>query len=205
MTSIYIKEGTTLPQRRELDFYPTPNDKVYDGLNVVVNELFRSEVGINEEMRILDPGAGDGVWGNCCRQLWPGSWIVGVELREVVPADGYDQWVIGEFEADVVAQPFGLGEFDLVLGNPPYRDAEHFVRTSLAYLRPGGHLLFLLRLAFLESKGRGLGLFRELPPKRVEVCMSRPSFTGNGKTNATSFAFFLWEKGWQGETVLSWR
>lgn len=207
MTSIYIKEGTTLPQRRDFDFYPTPDDKVFDGLNVLLDDLARSrdERWQEDELRILDPGAGDGVWGTRCRALWPAAWIVGVEMREVRPPDAYDQWIIGTFDAGSLMQPYGAADFDFVIGNPPYREAEDFVRASLYYLRPGGRLVFLLRLAFLESKGRGIGLFKELPPKRVEVCMSRPSFTGNGKVNATAFAFFLWEKGWQGETVLSWR
>lgn len=204
MTTIFIREDTTLPERRPYDLYETSSDKVLDGLNVVTEDSWRDQVPLVPDARILDPGAASGAWGAACRARWPKAWLAGVEVREVRPPDAYDQWVVGEFDARAITDP-APGTWDLVVGNPPYREAEHFVRSSLAYLRPGGKLLFLLRLAFLESKGRGLGLFREHPPKRVEVCMSRPSFTGNGKTNATSYAFFLWQKGYQGETALGWR
>ena len=206
MTSIYIKEGTQLPKRREFDLYETPAGKAWDGLSVVVDDLIRSGDAFDPDtdVRILDPGAGAGIWGACCRNLWPQAWIAGVELREVRPADAYDQWVTGEFNEVTLTDP-APGTWDLVVGNPPYREAQSFLRAGLHYLRPGGRLLYLLRLAFLEGKGRGCGLFREQPVKRVEVCMSRPSFTANGKTNATSFAFFLWEKGFAGEPTLGWR
>ncbi len=95
-------------------------------------------------------------------------------------------------------------EWNLIAGNPAYRDAEKWVRTSLNLLEPGGHLLFLLRLAFLEGQARGSGLWREHPPKAVGVCCKRPSFTGNGRTDALAYMFVLWEKGWRGEPRLKW-
>ena len=204
MTSIYIKEGTVLPVRRDLDAYYTPINKVLDGLGVVLDDLSRSDDVFDADLRILDPGAGSGRWGADCRNLWPQAWIAGVEVREVRPADAYDQWVTGAFNELTIADP-EPGTWDLVIGNPPYALASQFIEASLHYLRPGGRLLFLLRLAFLEGKGRGGGLFREHPVKRVEVCVNRPSFTDNGRTNATAYAFFLWERGWRGGTTLEWR
>jgi hypothetical protein len=91
-----------------------------------------------------------------------------------------------------------------VIGNPPYREAEAFIRRGLSMLDPGGHLIYLLRLAFLEGQKRRDGLFRELPPFQAAVCSKRPSFTGDGKTNATAFTLLHWVRGYRGETRLSW-
>jgi len=71
-------------------------------------------------------------------------------------------------------------------------------------LEPKGHIFFLLRLAMLESQRRARGLWQEHRPKKVYVLGRRPSFTGNGKTDATAYALYLWQKGWQGETTLDW-
>ena len=205
MATIWIREGTVLPKRRELDFYPSPSSKVLEGLTVIAEDLEVSlGCGLRTDPRILDPGAGDGVWGRECAKLWPDSYLVGVELREGCWDPRYDHWITGDFHDPNVLATSAHEEFDLVVGNPPYRHAEFFVRKSLNHLRIGGRLLFLLRLAFLEGQARGNGLYQEFPPKKVAVCKKRPSFTGNGKTDATAYAFILWEKGWCGEPRLSW-
>jgi hypothetical protein len=79
------------------------------------------------------------------------------------------------------------------------------VTHALQLLRPGGQLLFLLRLAFLESQGRYQRLYSGgLKPVRVWSLVERPSFTGNGKTDATTYALFLWQKGWREGCTLDW-
>lgn len=92
--------------------------------------------------------------------------------------------------------------FDLIVGNPPYADAEEFVRESMRYLRHGGVLAYLLRLAFLEGQDRSAGLWREFPAHTVAVASKRPSFTGNGKTDATAYAMYYFVKGYDGPTFL---
>lgn len=94
--------------------------------------------------------------------------------------------------------------YDCVIGNPPYKYAEAFVRLSLEHTVEGGYVVFLLRLAFLEGQERGAGLWKEYPPKQVAVCSQRPSFTGDGKTDATAYAVFVWQKGYSGSTSLTW-
>jgi hypothetical protein len=90
------------------------------------------------------------------------------------------------------------------MGNPPYRHAEEFIRHGYDLLSVGGSLIFLLRLAFLEGKARRDGLFREMPPYQVAVCSKRPSFSGDGRTNATAFAVFHWRAGYRGAPLLTW-
>ncbi len=152
-------------------------------------------------LRVLDPGAGCGSFGKGARELWPLATITGCELRDIPPPEVYDRWLWGDYPTLYRGM---FPAFDLIMGNPPFKLAEPFVRTSLPLLLPGGHLVFLLRLAFLEGQRRRDGLFAEFPPKAVWVCSKRPSFSGDGKTNATAFAVVVWQQGWDGRTDLSW-
>ena len=146
---------------------------------------------------ILDVGAGNGVWGKIAKQVFCPCAVAGSEIRDIPQCPDYCAWGIGDFTEQ------SWSGFDLVMGNPPYYCAELCVRKGLDALVDGGHLVFLLRLAFLEGKGRAAGLFTEHPPKLVCVCPGRPSFY-EGKSGMTAFAFFLWQKGWSGETQLNW-
>jgi len=139
------------------------------------------------------------VWGRVAKQFWPSSLIEGVEIRSVPWPDEYFRWYHGDFLTWQKSGPFSL-----VIGNPPYREAEAIVRKSYDCLKPGGVLIFLLRLAFLEGQKRSEGLWKEMPPVEVRVLPKRPSFTGNGKSDATAYAFFLWKRGFQGVPKLSW-
>jgi hypothetical protein len=93
--------------------------------------------------------------------------------------------------------------YDLIIGNPPFGLAEEFVRYSLSLLDKNGWLVFLLRLAFLEGQDRGRGLWSEFPLHTCGVYSPRPSFTGDGKTDATAYAAYVWQKGFAGETRLT--
>jgi SAM-dependent methyltransferase len=175
------------------DHYPTPAPHV------------RATLGLIDATpsTILDPGAGSGVWGQHCRTAWPDATITGVELRSVAPASGYDVWRTDNF----LTTPFKRRQtFDLIVGNPPFKLAESFVRRSLSLLAPGGTLIFLLRLAFLETQGRVRGLWRCAPPRHVAVYATRPSFLGNGSrdTDGTAYAAFLWQQGWCGVPTIGW-
>ncbi|HEV8178391.1 MAG TPA: class I SAM-dependent methyltransferase [Gemmatimonadales bacterium] len=139
---------------------------------------------------ILDPGAGEGIWGTCARHLWPEVTIIGVDLPGVPRPEGYDEWYMGDFHELACELP----SVDLVIGNPPYRYAEPFVRLSLSLLAPEGELLFLLRSAFSEGKARARGLFREHEPVEIAVCDERPQFYGEGK-GMTAHSFFRWRPG----------
>ncbi len=78
-----------------------------------------------------------------------------------------------------------------------------FVQHALAQLAPGGVLIFLLRLALLESQGRRL-FWAAHPPARVAVCVPRPSFTADGHTDATAYAIYQWIRGAAGPPRLEW-
>lgn len=210
MTTIYTDKP--LPERRAFDFYPTPLgfcrgalDWLYQGRKVAPPNY------------VLDPGCGEGPWGRavrerfaCFHKEWDdlrcGPRMSGVDIRPLPLPPGYHSIACAPFEEwQGPADHYGL-----IVGNPPFYQAEAFVRRSLALLKqpfgkyPGGNLIFLLPLTFMESQERGFGLFKEHPPKRVGVVIRRVSFTGNGKTPPKAYALFNWQPGYTGPTALEW-
>lgn len=180
---------STSEPRRFGDFYPTPTQSIPALLNCGVDIS-------DPSIRILDPGAGLGAWGDVIRQANPKAYIEGVEFVYVPRTPfSYTRWVTADFLADYENTDGEL--FDLVIGNPPFRDAEKFIRKGLSLIKEGGHLSFLLRLAFLESVGRFEGLFKELPPKQVWVSAKRIPFKPKvGKPRSTvAYAQYVWKKG----------
>ena len=192
----YIKSEKPLAKRNEHDFYPTP-----DLLARVAASLLPRQF---EPRRVLDPGAGNGPWGKAACERWPLADVDGVEIREDAPVQRrYSTWYRGDF----LKMELDDG-YDLVVGNPPYSDAQAFIEKSLMLTRDGGHVMFLLRLAFLEGKHRAETLYRHQRPQKVYVLAERPSFTPNGKTDATAYALFLWRNGSHDNTdleFLSWK
>ena len=65
-----------------------------------------------------------------------------------------------------------------------------------------------LKLQFLESKARR-EFFEQCPSKVVYVSSGRLACAKNGDFNqyagkAMSFAWFIWKKGYKGDTILKW-
>lgn len=187
-----IQTDKPLAPRRDHDFYPTPSLFCERALSLLPS--FLSE----QPLRILDPGCGTGVWGQAAKRRWPHAVIDGVEIRDVDTPQGYRTMYRGDFRL----QDTGM-DYHLIIGNPPFKYAEAFVRVGMANLIQNGHMLFLLPLQFLESEGRRVGLFREYPPREVHVA-GRISFSGNGKVDNTAFAVYIWQQGWNGTPSLKW-
>ena len=96
--------------------------------------------------------------------------------------------------------------------NPPYFKALEFVQKSLDLQREGGKVCAFLKIQFLEGKKRRL-FFEDNPPIRVGVSSSRRLCVKNADFNqikeethssAVCYAWFVWEKGYKGETTLKW-
>lgn len=186
-----IQTTKDLPSRRAYDLYPTP----LPFAKAALSGLDFSDV----PREVIDPGAGSGVWGQAFFNSWGLASIAGYEIRDIPRPKNYNSWIVGDF----LDQTIQNCSVDLVMGNPPYYIAEKIVWKSMDALKCGGWLVFMLRLSFLESKKR-LKLWDVHPLKKVVVCANRPSFTKNGKTNATAYAFYYWKKGYRGPTDLSW-
>ena len=96
-----------------------------------------------------------------------------------------------------------------IITNPPYSLATEFVYQALDCVNNGQKVAMFLRLLFLEGQARRM-LFEVFPPKVVYVFSSRMLCAQNGdfqKENyrsAVAFAWFVWEKGYVGQTIIKW-
>lgn len=113
----------------------------------------------------------------------------------------------GDGVRDFLDKNIGSYEGDIVT-NPPYKYAQKFVEKALNIVAEGSKICMFLKLQFLEGKARKV-LFQQQPPKTVYVSSSRLTCAMNGdfekyQARALAYAWFVWEKGYKGETVVKW-
>jgi len=112
-----------------------------------------------------------------------------------------------DFLNDVTGVDMLSWDVKTIITNPPYSASEDFVRTAHKLLRPGEHLIMLLRIQFLESIKR-YELFKEWPYRFVYPYVKRARVAKNGdpqmeaQASALCFAWFIWEKSWSGEPTI---
>ena len=98
-----------------------------------------------------------------------------------------------------------------IITNPPYKFALEFVQQALHVVKTGHKVAMFLKLTFLEGKKRG-SFFKDFPPKTVYVSSSRLLCAKNGEFDkmiagggsALAHAWFIWQKGFHGDTVIKW-
>lgn len=95
-----------------------------------------------------------------------------------------------------------------IITNPPYKYAKEFVEKALSIILEGNKVAMFLKILFLEGKERKK-LFRLYPPKTIYVSSSRILCAKNGNfeeisSSAVAYAWFIWEKGYKGETIIKW-
>lgn len=144
---------------------------------------------------ILEPSCGE---GHISKELIKGGY-------EVTSRDLIDRGY-GEV-ADFLSIDNMVWRGDIIT-NPPYICAQEFVEKALQIIPNGYKVAFFLKLTFLEGKHRK-HLFRIAPPARIWVSCSRLQCAMNGdfnafKGSATAYAWFVWEKGYKGDTIVKW-
>lgn len=179
--------------RKANDFYETP----FETSRVMSQWLWDQGLRIDT---VLDPAAGAGALlrgfaqhvVSCDGRI---AFDIRPECEEQLRHKARQIWIgdaLGEHPAV---------EVDLVVCNPPYSLAREFVTT---YRYVGRTSAFLLRLGFLASQSRA-PWWVEDPPAHVLVLPARPSFTGNGKTDAADYCWCLWRgKTPRGYTRMDW-
>lgn len=98
-----------------------------------------------------------------------------------------------------------------IITNPPYNKAKEFVEKALDLVGDGKKVCMFLKVQFLEGKARKK-LFETNPPRRIWVSSSRLLCAKNAKFDemragggsAVAYAWFVWEKGYKGESVVKW-
>lgn len=102
-------------------------------------------------------------------------------------------------------EPYKNGD---IVTNPPYIKAVEFVKHALNKVDEGRYVCMFLKILFLESQSRK-ELFTKYPPKVIYVSSSRINCAKNGdfetyNSGAIAYAWYVWVKGYKGETVIKW-
>lgn len=116
---------------------------------------------------------------------------------------------------DLIDRGYGKGGIDFlkqterfngdIITNPPYKYAQEFIEHALHLVNDGNKVCMFLKVQFLEGKTRR-ELFNKNPPCRVWVSSSRIKCGKNGifAESMIAYAWFIWEKGYHGDTILKW-
>lgn len=149
----------------------------------------------------------DNVWECACGEG---------NLSEVLKKNGYNVW-----SSDLIHRGYGEDTIDFlkynetfdgdIITNPPYKFAREFVEHAIEIIPSGNRVAMLLKLQFLETKKRR-ELFNKYPPRFVYVstnricCCKNNDFSPEQRKNnsAQAYAWFIWEKGYIGDTIIKW-
>lgn len=178
--------------REKDDFYATDPQ----ALEIFFEKLKQDNIKLHKE-----------VWECACGQG---------HLSEVLKKHDYDV-----YSTDKVDRGYGDKQIDFlkekcfyddlkadILTNPPYKYAKEFVEKALRIQAPGYYTIMFLKIQFLEGQARK-ELFKKYPPKYVYVNSVRQICYINGDmskkmSSATCYCWYIWEKGWKGETIVRW-
>ena len=102
-------------------------------------------------------------------------------------------------------EPYHNGD---IVTNPPYKLAQTFIEHALNKVDEDRKVCMFLKVLFLESQSRKQ-LFAQYPPKTIYISSSRINCAKNGdfktyNSSAIAYAWFVWVKGYKGETVIKW-
>lgn len=130
--------------------------------------------------------------------------------HEVVSSDLIDRG-FGEVK-DFLAEDKMPKGCKCILTNPPYKYALEFVEHALKLLPDKGLCVMFLKTTFLEGQKRYERLYKATPPKLVlqfskrVLCAKNGKFAmmRNGGDSAVSYAWFVWEKGYNSDSKIKW-
>ena len=124
------------------------------------------------------------------------------------------------YSTDLINRGYGIGGFDFlkaaenthgdIITNPPYKVTMEFIEKALTISGEGTKIAMFLKLTFLEGKRRK-PFFQTNPPQKIHIFSSRAVVAKSGdftaaqiNENAIAYAWFVWEKGYKGNTVVDW-
>lgn len=182
------------------DFYATPAWAVDVIVPHVLADLRLCGRGI-----IADPGCGDGAIirsflgaGVGRGSLW--GWDIRCDAVEATQGLGVEAWCVDWLGDHPSWRLSAVGAFVM---NPPYGGrknlAQRFITAAIQRAEPGASIWALLRLNWLldgeASHGRQTWLRQGPGAPDVYAMNRRPSFTGDGRADATTYAWMRWVVG----------
>lgn len=159
------------------------------------------ETGEKFTKKIFEPSAGE---GHLAERLKEYGYIV---ITNDIVQRNYKLNYVMDF---LKFKPKKLLNIDIIT-NPPYKYAKEFIEHSLSIIENGNKVAMFLKIQFLEGKERKK-LFQNFQPKIIYVSSSRILCAKNaefermkaGGGSAVAYAWFIWEKGYKGETIIKW-
>lgn len=168
-------------------------DDLYETPDVAVLALLRVEELPN---LIWEPACGPGRIVRVLRDRGHKVWATDLVDYNCPLSTSRQDFLMAQFA------PFGI---EAILTNPPYKLAEQFVAKAID-LCP--KVIMLLRLAFLESdRRRGIldnGMLARVHVFRKRLpMMHREGWEGRKANSGMAFAWFIWDRGHQGPTIIN--
>lgn len=164
-------------ERRKLDAYYTPDDLARALANLVVGDM-------DVRSLVLEPNVGGGAWVRALPCVFT---VDGMDLDP--QARGLAACSRSK-AGDFLAEDPPSDRYDLVIGNPPYRQAMEHIERAMT-LAP--RVAFLLRAGLTASKKRHpfwSGLRERGWQVTIHALVERPSFTGGG-TDSCEYMFLV--------------
>ena len=179
-----------LEDRQEEDYYATHP--------IATKLLLEVEPDLSE---ILEPCVGQGHLAEGFREVGKLK-----AVSDLVDRGYYPEGVQFEYSIDYLKLD-KVWSGDIVT-NPPYKHAKEFVEYAIEHIEEGRKVCMFLKVTFLEGKARK-EMFKKYPPKVIYVCSGRVPCAKNGDfdkypSSAVAYAWFVWEKGYKGDTVVKW-
>lgn len=183
--------GNSRFERKERDFYPTPEEVTF----ALIPHLIQEPFGLTSDNVIWECACGTGEM----------SQILKTHFKEVIPTDinwyGYGYPGIDFYK---VEKPYS----SIIITNPPYSsDAEKFVRKGLELTKPyNGIVCMLLRNEWDCAKTRN-DLFTEFPFAKKIVLLWRPRWFDYIPGDAQprhNFAWFCWNWNYSGPPTVGY-
>jgi hypothetical protein len=165
------------------EFYPTPPSAI---LSLVESHLVTLPGG-----RWIDPCAGTGRIPSTVNGIRSDvRWILAeIDARHADALSAVERVEAIEPFRDFVTAPWSHPFADVLIMNPPFSHALDFVRVGM---ERAATVVMLQRLNWL-APARASWLRSYMPD--TYVLPRRPSFTGDGSTDAAEYAWFVWPTG----------
>lgn len=186
--------------RVENDYYATP----FNATEALLNALNESGDTLSGDL-ILEPSAGEGHIVKVLKDFYPYNEIVANDIAYRSSRLGID--VNGGIDF-LNYEPHR--KFDTIITNPPFALAQEFIEKALEL--SNHYVIMFAKIQLLEGDKRRK-MFDNSPLKYVYVFSKRvnPLRNGeatdeNGKPWASTmcFAWFVWEKDYEGEPIIRW-
>lgn len=224
----------TEKQIKQFGIQYTPNELAVAVCKLVKDKYDPHGVLSRPGAAILEPTAGKGAFVLAAHQVFPTAWIDACEIfdeREALAKAGAGSVLIVDF-LDDSEKGFKLATtatgYDLVLGNPPFKQAEAVVRKGIRLLRMGDREIhetsggmptgnveripapaihaMLINMTF-EGTAERIEFWKQHPNYTSHTVIPRPSFSGAGSSDRMEYKIYVWHPGGQGKAgePLVWR